>query len=86
MEMRTEFDEVADKMAKTLGLTPQQKFAKTSDQRTTVWKNRIQWVRQHLITKGELDGSERGVWKLTPQGRARAANSEGREIRLVDPA
>ncbi len=32
------------------------------------WDNRIQWTRQRLINSGSLDGSERGVWRLTPKG------------------
>lgn len=39
------------------------------------WHNLVQWSRQKLIEKGELDGSTRGVWKLTPRGRARASGS-----------
>ena len=36
-----------------------------------IWTNRVQWARQHLIYKGEVDGSTRGVWKITEKGRAR---------------
>jgi restriction system protein len=36
------------------------------------WHNLVQWSRQKLVEKGEIDGSARGVWKLTPRGRARA--------------
>jgi hypothetical protein len=86
MEMRTQFDEVADQLGKDFGLTPQQKAAKTGDRRTTDWKNRIQWVRQHLITKGEIDGTERGIWKLTPKGQARASDEGRRGISLVEPS
>lgn len=39
------------------------------------WHNLVQWSRQKLIEKGELDGSTRGVWKLSPRGRARATGS-----------
>jgi restriction system protein len=35
------------------------------------WWNMVQWVRQHLVEVGELDGSTRGVWKITDAGRAR---------------
>lgn len=35
------------------------------------WRNSVQWARQRLITKGELDGSVRGVWKITDKGKAR---------------
>jgi restriction system protein len=39
------------------------------------WHNLVQWSRQRLVEKGELDGSTRGVWKLTAKGQARAAES-----------
>ena len=39
------------------------------------WHNLVQWSRQKLVEKGELDGSTRGVWKLTALGRARATGA-----------
>jgi len=39
------------------------------------WHNLVQWSRQALVDKGDLDGSTRGVWKLTAQGLARTASS-----------
>ena len=39
------------------------------------WHNLVQWGRQKLVEKGEIDGSTRGVWRLTPRGRARATGS-----------
>ncbi len=39
---------------------------------TFKWHNLVQWSRQHLVDKGEIDASQRGVWKLTARGRARA--------------
>lgn len=35
-------------------------------------ENRIAWVRQEFLISGHIDGSERGVWKLTPKGAAAA--------------
>jgi len=35
------------------------------------WHNRIQWVRQALLDKGQLDGSVRGIWAITEAGRKR---------------
>lgn len=35
------------------------------------WTNRVQWVRQLLVNKGQLDGSVRGVWSITELGRGR---------------
>jgi restriction system protein len=36
-----------------------------------IWQNRVQWARQHLVNKGEIDASVRGVWRITERGRAR---------------
>ena len=35
------------------------------------WWNAVQWARQKLVVRGEIDGSERGVWKITEAGRRR---------------
>lgn len=35
------------------------------------WTNRIRWVRQNLVDEGELDGSTRGLWKITEKGKRR---------------
>lgn len=37
----------------------------------TRWINRVQWVRQRLVEKGEVDSPERGVWRITDAGRTR---------------
>lgn len=33
-----------------------------------LWRNRIQWARYRLVGEGLIDGSEPGVWALTPAG------------------
>jgi restriction system protein len=38
---------------------------------TRKWNNLVQWVRQRLVDLGQIDGSERGIWRLTEAGRAR---------------
>jgi len=35
------------------------------------WWNHVQWARQRLVEKQEIDGSVRGVWRITPLGRTR---------------
>lgn len=37
------------------------------------WTNRIQWVRQRLIEKGEMDSPAYGIWRITEKGRQRLA-------------
>jgi restriction system protein len=39
------------------------------------WTNRIQWARQRLVEKGEVDSPERGVWRITHKGRRRLEDS-----------
>ncbi len=39
------------------------------------WWNLVQWVRQHLVEQGEIDGSTRGIWKITDKGRLRVTGS-----------
>ena len=36
-----------------------------------IWKNKTQWAREYLKRKGQLDASQRGVWKITEAGRQR---------------
>lgn len=35
------------------------------------WPNLVQWVRQRLVDAGQIDGSRRGVWRITSLGRER---------------
>ena len=35
------------------------------------WVYDLQWVRHSLVNRGEMDGSQRGVWKITEKGRER---------------
>lgn len=44
----------------------------TTDGRTSLWTNRIQFVRQSLVGEGLIDCSERGIWQLTDAGRKAA--------------
>jgi restriction system protein len=35
------------------------------------WTNRIQWVRQRLMEKGEMESPSHGIWAITSKGLAR---------------
>ena len=35
------------------------------------WKNKTAWAREYLKRKNQLDGTERGVWKITDTGKER---------------
>jgi restriction system protein len=58
---------------------------------TPKWTNRVQWVRQALLTKGELASPERGIWAITEKGRARLAGAiiefcvTNRQLTLLRP-
>lgn len=41
------------------------------------WTNRIQWVRQRLVSIGEMASPEHGVWAITEKGRRRLAGLVG---------
>ena len=38
----------------------------------SLWKNRVEWGRMHLVRVGYIDNSQRGVWALTDAGREAA--------------
>lgn len=38
---------------------------------TRRWNNRVQWIRQGLVSKHQIDGPSRGVWRITELGRQR---------------
>jgi len=49
------------------------------------WTNRIQWVRQRLVQQGEIDGSTRGVWRITDEGRDRISEAGDARPASVEP-
>lgn len=49
----------------------EQELRLESSPTTRKWTNLVQWVRQHLVEVGQIDGSTRGVWTLTDKGRDR---------------
>jgi restriction system protein len=53
------------------------------------WHNIVQWSRQKLVEKGEIDPTTRGVWKLMSRGKARAtgaAANTAEELLLANQA
>ena len=47
------------------------------------WTNRIQWVRQKLIGKGEMSGPSRGIWAITDKGR-KLVGKKGPTVSFVE--
>lgn len=63
-------DELADWVAAHLGITEHQLeivYPKSGD---SVFRDRLSWARSFLKQAGYVDNSSRGVWTLTPDGRA----------------
>jgi len=61
-----------DRMAKHFPhLTAADRKARHPKSGITIWTNRVQWARQHLVNKGEIDASTYGIWKITAKGEAR---------------
>ena len=52
-------------------MTPED-AALTREQGGSLWKNRVEWGRMHLVRVGYIDNSQRGVWALTEAGREAA--------------
>jgi restriction system protein len=53
-------------------LTPEEQEERLENSPSTrKWSNLVQWVRQRLVDLGQIDGSQRGVWRITAAGRQR---------------
>lgn len=57
-------------LAKHFNLTNEDRSKKRDDGRD-LWENLVQWARNELVKKDELDGSEHGIWKITESGLQR---------------
>lgn len=44
------------------------------------WTNRIQWVRQALVSMGEMSSPRRGVWAITEKGRRRVQHQIKKKV------
>ena len=60
--------EVRDRIVKPLGV-PQSQQEELNRSGTPKLDNRIAWARFYLAKAGLIDSSERGVWRLTPDGQ-----------------
>ena len=70
-------DECYEPLGEYFGLTKEQRTSPRPDGRGgSAWENTIQWARQRLINHAMLDGSTRGVWRITALGRVYASGSQ----------
>jgi restriction endonuclease Mrr len=66
VEPRETYRQLADEF----GLTQDQRHASyPSRGGEPAWHKLVQFARQRLVGNGWLDGSQRGLWSLTPEGR-----------------
>jgi restriction system protein len=63
--------DVYDRVAQNFPHLTEEDLQLRMDSGAVKWWNHVQWARQRLVQKGEIDGSVRGVWRITPAGRAR---------------
>jgi len=62
-------NEVYERLADYFGLKEKERKEMQPSGLSRKFDNRVQWTRLLLCQQGFLDGSTRGIWKLTEQGR-----------------
>lgn len=72
--------ECSDWIAENLKLPKETTEART-ESGTERFHMNVMWARQYLMWEGLIDGSERGVWKLTPKGaKTHLSREQGQEL------
>jgi hypothetical protein len=56
---------LTDKFSTLLTHEDLTKINKSGD---NTWRNKVRWLRENLIPKGELIGVSKGIWGITPKG------------------
>jgi restriction system protein len=65
-----------ERLADHFGLTEQERTERL-ETGPVKWWNAVQWARQTLVVRGDVDGSTRGIWKLTDAGTHRIREEGG---------
>lgn len=78
--------ELYDLLADQFHLTPAERDQLIPNTKKLKWHNMVQWARNNLIKSGDLDKSERGVWKVTAEGRARVQLGHEHRTQSREPA
>ena len=70
---RAKTKDVYPEVEKIMGLSPSKSPEEYEVYRKgqIKWKNKTAWAREYLKRKGQVDGTERAVWKITDIGRER---------------
>jgi len=71
VNVREQGDDIDRELADEFKVTEEQRQVCFPNRSETIWSNRIRWTRMRLVKTGDLDGSRRGIWALTEQGRKR---------------
>jgi restriction system protein len=67
-------------------LTPEEQEERLENYPSTrKWSNLVQWIRQRLVDLGQVDGSQRGIWKITAAGRARLSENGVAPVTATSP-
>ncbi len=66
-------------LGELFGLTHEEQTASMPNQNERHWDNRVRTARKHLVERGLLDNSKRGIWTLTQFG-LRASTASAHEI------
>jgi hypothetical protein len=69
MDIRTQRQEIDRELAEELHVGQE---TRSGADLARAWSNRVAGVRARLLHTGDLRHSQRGIWKLTEQGRRRA--------------
>jgi hypothetical protein len=73
---RAKSSEVYPEVERIMGLNPTTFPGEYEKYKSNMikWKNKTAWAREYLKRKKQLDGSERGIWKITEIGKERIQN------------
>ena len=71
VNVRQQAQGIDEELADELGVTIGQRRVTFPGRKEEVWSNRVRWARQRLVNDGDLDGTRRGIWAITEQGRRR---------------
>jgi restriction system protein len=61
--------DVVERLAKELGLTPEERAELLPSGKQTIFANRVHWAKTYLSKAGLLDSTKRGYFKITPRGQ-----------------
>lgn len=60
-------------------------LAETISDGHSKWHNRIQWVRQRLIERGDMESGGHGRWRITEKGKGRLDASNHLRVETTPP-